>query len=324
MDTQINYANVMITKASTAVQCFFYGIYTALFTICTHIILKRQQRRYHYLIAIFLLFFLISAHVLLSVVDDAMWYCNLFDCRWQSESLRGRLCTAKFELLIAASAVADAILLWRCYTVWGRRWQIVVLPMILYVGCHVTGFVLDAPQSQAVKEGYKSPSGILIGSLDIAAIVAGAIGINNLVLSSMIAFRISKVSHELESYLGPAARNLYRTVIAVTLESGITYSSFISLLFFIEVHQLRVGYQGEQSLVLDTFIDIGMRTWSSLAGIMSIIIIVRVALGIGFNDIEGTVTSMHATIASDNAPVLDIHASRAERRDSITIFNFQS
>ncbi|KAI3612834.1 hypothetical protein WG66_005279 [Moniliophthora roreri] len=208
--------------------------------------------------------------------------------------------------------------LWRCYTVWGRRWQIVVLPMILYVGCHVTGFVLDAPQSQAVKEGYKSPSGILIGSLDIAAIVAGAIGINNLVLSSMI------VSHELESYLGPAARNLYRTVIAVTLESGITYSSFISLLFFIEVHQLRVGYQGEQSLVLDTFIDIGMRTWSPLAGIMSIIIIVRVALGIGFNDIEGTVTSMHATIASDNAPVLDIHTSGAERRDSITIFNFQS
>ncbi|EEB90173.1 hypothetical protein MPER_11659 [Moniliophthora perniciosa FA553] len=103
---------------------------------------------------------------------------------------------------------------------------------------------------------------------------------------------------------------MYKTVIAVTLESGITYSAFVSLLFFIEVHQLRVGYKGKESLVFDTLIDIGMRTWSSLAGIMSIVIIVRVALGIGFNDMEDAVTSMRATIASDNVPVLDIRTSR--------------
>ncbi|EEB89284.1 hypothetical protein MPER_12634, partial [Moniliophthora perniciosa FA553] len=184
------------------------------------------------------------------------------------------------------SAIADAILLWRCYTVWDRRWRIIVFPALLYVGCHVTGFILDAPQSQAVKEGYRSRSGILIGSLDVAAIVAGAIGINNLLLSSMIG-----------AYLDPVIRNLYRTVIAVTLESGITYSAFISLVFFIEVHQLQEGYRGEESLVLhDTFIDIGMRIWSSLAGIMSTIIIVRVALGTSFNKTEGTVTSTRVTV----------------------------
>ncbi|KAI3596412.1 hypothetical protein WG66_003086 [Moniliophthora roreri] len=230
------------------------------------------------------------------------------------------------DALTLLSAVADAILLWRCYTVWDGRWRVVLFPTLLYLSCHVTGFVLDAPQSQAVKEGYRSPSGLLIGSLDIAAIVAGAIGINNLLLSSLIAFRIFKVNRELGAYFGPATRNLYRTVIAVTLESGITYSAFISLLFFIEVHQLREGYQGEESLVLhDTFIDIGMRTWSSLAGIMSTIIIVRVALGTGFNQIEGTATSMRTTVVSDNVSVLDVYhrqdcMSREERVDSTVLF----
>ncbi|ESK83126.1 hypothetical protein Moror_15023 [Moniliophthora roreri MCA 2997] len=273
MDTQLHYSDVMITEASIAVQFFFYGMYIVLFTICTRVLLQRRQHCYQYiLIATSLLFFLISADVLLYAVDDAMWYCNLFGCRWQSEFIRERLCTAKFELLIASSAVADAILLWRCYTVWDGRWRVVLFPTLLYLSCHVTGFVLDAPQSQAVKEGYRSPSGLLIGSLDIAAIVAGAIGINNLLLSSLI------------------------------------------------------GYQGEESLVLhDTFIDIGMRTWSSLAGIMSTIIIVRVALGTGFNQIEGTVTSMRTTVVSDNASVLDVYRrqdcmSGEERVDSTVLF----
>ncbi|KAK7054483.1 hypothetical protein VNI00_003681 [Paramarasmius palmivorus] len=171
-------------------------------------------------------------------------------------------------------------------------------------------YIWDAT-SQAVKEGYKSSNGLLIGSIDIAAIAAGAIGLNNLLLSSLIAFRFIKTKCGVLAYLSPRTRTMYRTAIAATLESGLVYSAFVSMIFFVEVNQLWADLPDDDTLLLrHTVVNVGLRAWPSLAillkfsaprkqGIMSNIIIVRVALDVVLHsENSGTTLPLYGTTAN--------------------------
>ncbi|ESK83777.1 hypothetical protein Moror_11097 [Moniliophthora roreri MCA 2997] len=125
---------------------------------------------------------------------------------------------------------------------------------------------------------------------DIWTISAGVIALNKLLLSILIGYRIFAMSNEVVAYLGLGVRNLSRTVIAATLESGFFYSSFLSIVFFLDIDRRNFAPAEEfaRSQAFYTFLI----SWTPIEAIASTVIIVRVALGIGFNDVESVIVSM--------------------------------
>ncbi|ESK97197.1 hypothetical protein Moror_951 [Moniliophthora roreri MCA 2997] len=280
-------ADIIALKASTIVQFMLYGVYAVLFGICTYILLNKKRECYQYHIsAITFLFLLTSANVALSTASDILYWRYVL-----SKQGRARIPiiddTAN-ECAILSSAVADGILLWRCYVVWGKQWKIIALPFVAFLGGHVFGL--------AIAYDY------LISPLKLT-LLAIFIGVNSLLLTILLASRIFKISHEVMKYLGPKARNMYSLLLAATLECGLLYTLLLSIFLSLAASLMQQG--GILFINLNTAdarikgIAICIRALAPVAGINSTLIIVRVALGISLNDFESTVTSMRAGTAID-------------------------
>ncbi|ESK86909.1 hypothetical protein Moror_3395 [Moniliophthora roreri MCA 2997] len=266
-------------KAGTSLQFLLYGLYVEMFGICVHILLTRKQGRYHrLLVAMILQFLLCTADVALTTAYDILALARIENYSKTQANLQ----VAHFMMILASNATADAILLSRCYIVWGRRWKIIVLPLFAYIGSHFTALAMMA----------------FFGSAVIQNVLAGATAFNNLLLSSLIAFRIYKMSRNAKTYLGPRPMSMYKTLIAISLESGIIYAALLLLVLGLTL----THYSVDSGLV-----DFSIRSWSVISGMMPTAIIVRVALGISFDDVESSIASIQGRDTYiDLNPVIDI------------------
>ncbi|KAI3602620.1 hypothetical protein WG66_009226 [Moniliophthora roreri] len=258
------------------------GAFIVSFGICTNILLKRRKGHYQYhLLATAILFILVSANFLVDMILDVALFCfysspdDGYDRCWEPTT---RFFDASYETALASSLVSDAILLWRCYVVWGKRRRIVILPAFLYVAAHVVGLVLASSDVVVMGNWFGYDEKIPLSPSIVVAISAGVVGLNNLLLSSLIAFRIFRISCEVVAYLGSRSKSMYRTIIAVTLESGLLYSAFLNVLFII------------------------------VMGLVSTTIIIRITLS--SDNMESTVGLSRATNIENNAAaVIDISRS---------------
>ncbi|ESK81744.1 hypothetical protein Moror_11550 [Moniliophthora roreri MCA 2997] len=139
----------------------------------------------------------------------------------------------------------------------------------------------------------------------------------------MTVLRIFKMRREVVAYLGPRARNMYRTVIAATLESGLFYSAYLGALVILGIVMTGLRKQEiithdntQKIIVLDYTRAAFLRLWAPVAGIASTIVIVRVALGISLDDTKSTIMTMQAAATiNEPTPVIDISRQVPISRD---------
>ncbi|KAI3617012.1 hypothetical protein WG66_004273 [Moniliophthora roreri] len=279
----------------TAVQFLCYGVYMVLFGLCMHILSNRPRASWSNLsfLATILLFILSSTDTAVCVTADILTWCD--SCQSRTRDIK-RLFYIQFYLKFTSSAVADAILLWRCFAVWGRRWKIVMLPMLLSFGSHTLLVISFVVIFDAIPHILVDSTGIEVHAIqDVAASITGVVvGLNNLLISSLIAFRILSMSREITAYLDSKPKKMYSTVIATTFESGLIYSVFVSIpsIMAAELSWPRSeGHNYIDFFVRSSVISIFSRTWPSVAGIASTIIVVRVALDVSMNDAGSTLAS---------------------------------
>uniref|UniRef100_A0A0W0GCP3 Uncharacterized protein n=1 Tax=Moniliophthora roreri TaxID=221103 RepID=A0A0W0GCP3_MONRR len=142
----------------------------------------------------------------------------------------------------------------------------------------------------------------------VSPIVAGIVGFNNILLSTLIAFRIFHISREVVAYLGPKSKSMYRMIIAITLESGLLYSAL--LIVFVILYFVPPGLNEDAVLILSVCVSIIMRIWAPMAGIVSTVIIVRVTLVISLDNVESAIVSICAGgTVDEEALVVDISRS---------------
>ncbi|PBK61445.1 hypothetical protein ARMSODRAFT_665897 [Armillaria solidipes] len=125
-----------------------------------------------------------------------------------------------------STLLADTSLIWRCWTVWGRRWVIVLIPIV----CTLTGTAIkildtyhlmhDTPDNAQDLLSYGSAA--IWSILYISFLMATTI-----FCTLLIIYRIVTVSHG----LGGMGIRLYRGVIEIIVESALIYS--ISLLVYV-------------------------------------------------------------------------------------------
>ncbi|KAK0472004.1 hypothetical protein IW261DRAFT_821485 [Armillaria novae-zelandiae] len=115
---------------------------------------------------------------------------------------------------IVCTALADSTLIWRCWTVWGRRWPI-ILPPVLFLICTIVF------NSIAIYKAYATISGYTFGFVLHSAFILAT----TLWCTLLIIYRIVAVVR-----LGGEARlGTYRHVIEVFVESSALYSLFLIL-----------------------------------------------------------------------------------------------
>ncbi|KAJ7590017.1 hypothetical protein C8J56DRAFT_936677, partial [Mycena floridula] len=137
------------------IDSILYGVYSVLFFLSVHILCTRKQPKFRFHLGCMItLYSLSTIHIILvysmAFIDDkgtAAPY-HLFSLRMDTPnlfsdsdpaSLTG-IATALKVRFALSNAVADAILLHRCYVIWGFNWRAIILPGFLYLITIVAGF----------------------------------------------------------------------------------------------------------------------------------------------------------------------------------------
>ncbi|KAK0241292.1 hypothetical protein EDD85DRAFT_394968 [Armillaria nabsnona] len=147
--------------------------------------------------------------------------------------------------------IADSILTWRCWVVWGRRWPIVVLPILLTVSGIANDVLFiyhNATDKYSLDGAIWGPAvkwGVIFYSMSLATTVY---------CTALIIFRIL------------AHREQYWSVIEMVVESAVMYSlALVIFIGFLATDDVGGFYP---KALLDT-----------IAGIAPTLIVVRVASG---------------------------------------------
>uniref|UniRef100_A0A0W0G6M2 G protein-coupled receptor n=1 Tax=Moniliophthora roreri TaxID=221103 RepID=A0A0W0G6M2_MONRR len=271
------------SKLNTAIQFLLYGIYAVLFGICVYILLARKQRNPFLLAAMILLFLLASTDVALTTVYDLL----LLDSVTSTHTSEMNLYFAHYLIILVNNALADAIL--GCFKGFSFHSPSDFIIPIVNAMLHFVEETMEGHWSSCdlATVGFIVHNGTGAISVLGSVMVAGATIVNNLVLSSLIAFRIYRMSRSTMTYLGPRPKNLYKMLIAISLESGIFYAAWLFVGFTLSFIQV------------PGFFDGCLRTWPIIASMMPTIIVVRVALGISFGDTESPIMSLRESRDSD-------------------------
>ncbi|KAJ7859258.1 hypothetical protein B0H13DRAFT_2672346, partial [Mycena leptocephala] len=235
LDPEI-FAYYWSTVKGTLYDCMtalvLYGILLVLAILAFYLLLSRSKApgtRYFIAITGTMLFLSTTQAILRPAIV-------LFGFRLLSEELAGDLAamdqTASIcqAILIAQDIVqvtnvllADAVLIYRCYLVWGRKIYPVILPICMLATCTVLGYVSTY---EGLLEHHLHPN--FLGPVLQAWIPLTMTLLTNVVLAGLTAGRIWWARRELHAALSESAITLrYNTAITMILESGSIYCATV-------------------------------------------------------------------------------------------------
>uniref|UniRef100_A0A0W0GE52 Integral membrane protein n=1 Tax=Moniliophthora roreri TaxID=221103 RepID=A0A0W0GE52_MONRR len=246
--------------ATTSVHFFLYGIFAVLFGICLRYLFKdRRQYRIH-ILAIAFLFIPITLHLVFTTILDTVATTNH---TWNTPT-RENLKTGQLVLVTLTNGIADAILIWRCYLVWGRRFKVIAFPAFV----HLAGFILVM---STLGQGYI----ILLGAS--AYFSRGACS-NQLKTVGRIVY----LSQDFSPFLPSRTKKMYRSVIAISIESGLLYtlSAIVNIIVYIIFGRTNNGLP---VTALGLAMGIMLDSWPLFAGISQTLIIVQTAMGVSID-----------------------------------------
>ncbi|KAK0203201.1 hypothetical protein DFS33DRAFT_1489210 [Desarmillaria ectypa] len=122
--------------------------------------------------------------------------------------------------------IADTITIWRCWIVWGRRWMVIILPILLFLSQGVFGcFALHA-------DLYETSNGnTALGKSEInwTTMYLSFSLATTLLCTALIIYRIVTVRRSSDGI--SAAARVYRGIVEILVESALLYA--VSLILFI-------------------------------------------------------------------------------------------
>ncbi|KZT23018.1 hypothetical protein NEOLEDRAFT_578293 [Neolentinus lepideus HHB14362 ss-1] len=243
------------------VQTLLLGAYAIIFVVASHLLLIRRRTaeggnlRYTLVVTV-VLFGLATASV---VVDFVQTLLSSFtaggtlnnstgDPNDPSLSVINRnniMSTVGIFLTVMTNFVADCLLTWRCYTIWGRRRAVIAVPIFLIAVGTAAGVGLGGLyakvtllyQSVFFGTGSISPelmSVLLTWQNALSEVFYAMTFAGNVLMTGLIALRILWVTRHMRGSSTGIDTSLYANIIALFMESGGIHS--LCLLFSI------VGY----------------------------------------------------------------------------------
>ncbi|ESK94374.1 hypothetical protein Moror_8156 [Moniliophthora roreri MCA 2997] len=224
--------------------------------------------------------------------------------RVSPESVYQDSMTPRYIMMLLANIIADAILIWRCYIVWSGNIKIIMFPAALCLTNNILGTVVIVRYSTDIGIGLLAfIIDVEENTEDIRVIAAFLLmtALTNLLITVMIAGRIYFISHKASKYVDKNVNKMYRTVIAVVLESGLIYpisliiytSSVLAVVKTISMMDESEDIsEGQNRMQLLTMLM--QTTLNQFVGIAPTLIIVRTGLGICVENVEQAVSTMRS------------------------------
>ncbi|KAI3612984.1 hypothetical protein WG66_005448 [Moniliophthora roreri] len=330
-------------------QYLLYGIYAVLFGICIRILSKRKVGRYrlHCLLMTLLFGFATASLVVATLIILGETNLALAKSAQAAEvdlgsagppiadysgslsrfDILSRLVLARMSLFVCSNVVADTVLIWRCYLLWGRQKKIIFVPVLL---CIATNTFLVISLTRASAGVFADDRANLRQYRDYAAFLLGTL-VTNLLLTSLLGFLSSNVtmasvfdrvvgarilyfSREAMKYAERDVNKLYSTVLATTLESGLLYPIalvFASSIVFREMPWLTIISES-------TALAVAQNSLHQVVGIAPTLVIVRTSLGIDVENRQSLISTFRAQDGYDGprvstCGVIDISRPAAHR-----------
>ncbi|TFY59874.1 hypothetical protein EVG20_g7626 [Dentipellis fragilis] len=301
------YYTTTVTLKITLIELWatsaFHGLYTALFAGSVYVLVFHQPRRYYLAISI-LLYILITANVIVGLVqiiltptfisnsrlvDGVYVVCGLEADSESPDQIRQALLNDFTEVAIDfintfAQITADGLLIYRCWIIWNRTLRIVIPVTVLLLAttaCNLS-VVYYSSQIYTMRRAANPPASLpsewpqRVRMASVFSTTSYALALSTTVITTaLIAGRIwwtSRIFRRSSATSG----GIYKSAIAILIESGAIYSS--GLIVALIVRQTTSKYWG-----------IFSSSVSPLLGIAPTLIIVRVGLGHSFETTDASV-----------------------------------
>ncbi|KZV89534.1 hypothetical protein EXIGLDRAFT_721225 [Exidia glandulosa HHB12029] len=253
---------------ATWVQTFFFGINCVLFPLSRYVLTTRRQTAHTFLtIVTFILFAFSVSYLGLSIAALHGAFTNPAILATPHGPdlyftvLSAPLPIAKSVIYVCTVFFQDLLLIWRLYVVWGHRWVVVIIPLIVECAHIVTASIALSLLSRPGAAIFPNPGqawGLAGWSLDIAV---------NSCVSLGIAGRLWWMDRQMSSIRA----NSYRGVVFTVIESGGIFALTTLILFILDACGLEAAYVG-----IDVVIQLAVLT--------PLLLIVRVGLGLNHGD----------------------------------------
>ncbi|KAF9468228.1 hypothetical protein BDZ94DRAFT_1209133 [Collybia nuda] len=161
---------------------------------------------------------------------------------------------AKIILHSINCILGDGIVVWRCYHVWGQKWGVCIIPIVLVIASAACGLgqgIMFA-QSKTTHSAFASTLAHWNGSLYILSLTT------NVLVTILIAARIWYLSLKSGSSFANSSFK-YRRVLTLIVESGAIYSSSLIMLitlYFLNSNAFYIIYDpiGQLTAIIPTMI----------------------------------------------------------------------
>ncbi|KAF5366800.1 hypothetical protein D9758_006527 [Tetrapyrgos nigripes] len=284
------YASIAVPSMVTNV---LFGGYAILFAICMYIIrCKRGTVKRAHQVAIVSLFAFATLAIIFGGIEDAMligFFSDIVDpALIVSEDLYSRFSlwpisqTIAFGIYTLANALADFILIYRCYKIWGFKKRVIAFPVLISVVNNglalVRTIILAINTRPFILEHLIAISpGLDVLELTLRNSFLAVNLLTNLLIPFMIAGRIWWIGRQASKFIGTQKHSLTRRSVAICLESGMMYPLVLIPTLGIYFSSFRF-FEGDMIPML-----------TQIVGIAPTFIIVRVALGISIENVKDTV-----------------------------------
>ncbi|KAF5366583.1 hypothetical protein D9758_008937 [Tetrapyrgos nigripes] len=257
--------------ASLWVETFLNGLFTVLFSICVWVLLysKRRARKQvnkPLLIAAIVTYTLSTGHVITDFVRGVVAFINYKD---NAEGALGYLAQLwtwsnvfREAIYVTNNVVADSLVVYRCYVVWGNSIKIIIVPVIMLLGSTICGYAAVYGFSTVTPGEDVFVSAIADWGTALFSISLST----NITVTSLIAGRIWWVSRQTSQVLGAKHSRKYSQALEIVIESGAIFA--VTQLILLVLYVLR---HNAQYIVFDSM--------AQIMGIVPTLIIVRIGLG---------------------------------------------
>lgn len=219
-----------------------YGFYTAVFVICVYILLSRRAKdsiNKHLLVVIVLLYISSTVAIALNFTSILLVIEIPSDHAATSNDLRAPhlITSIQAPFMLVNSLIGDALLIWRCYMVWGKRLKIIIFPALSYLisaGTFCTFLygvaALQISRRNSLPDG-SSPQQEMLGAS--VFMFYGASFVSVLVTTALISGRIIWINRGVRKHFDVGSGNAYQRVAIIILESGAAYTLCIFFMFLL-------------------------------------------------------------------------------------------
>ncbi|KAF7323962.1 hypothetical protein MKEN_00617700 [Mycena kentingensis (nom. inval.)] len=288
--------------SSSIVEDWFHGLYTALVLVTLWLIVspknKAVSRKYTQIALVLVPYICSTVHAAL----NWLWYSTAID----ENELPGGPGLLRSLTHIPAWVegvgdsffllnifLADCVLIWRCWCVWGRRWTVVVLPAMATFSGVVLGGIIISDQviarrtSEPFTAARKAAEFVNLSGIYFSLSVA-----TSLFTTLLITFRIVLVQraskHAGLSKSTRGSNNDFNTVIEILVESAVLYSA--TLLTFVVL-----------LLKKDVSAYYAQNVHAQMAGLAPLLILLRIAAGQSRPQAQWSTTRHASNPASDGS-----------------------